>query len=108
MHNLIQASIGTKFVSQWSKMRCVICPLGCPHCGGGSGGKEEVNISKGYYMGPERPVHQTLRTLRTLTVTLDATSAGRHVQTPLPIYPWVLDIPTTSTIQCMRPDALRP
>ena len=43
------------------------------------------HISKNYYMRPERPVHQTLRTLRTLTVTLDATSAGRHVRTPFPI-----------------------
>jgi len=65
-------------------------------------------ISKNYYMRPERPVHQTLRTLRTLTVTLDATSAGRHVRMPFPIYPCVLDVPTTSTTKPMRPDALRP
>jgi len=65
-------------------------------------------ISKNYYMRPERPVHQTLRTLRTLTVTLNATSAGRHIRTPFPIYPCVLDVPTTFTTKPMRPDALRP
>jgi len=58
-------------------------------------------------MCPERRVHQTLRTLRTLTVTVDATSAGRHVRTLFPIYPCVLDVPTTSTTKRMRPDALR-
>ena len=67
-----------------------------------------INISKNYYMRPERPVHQTLRTVRTLTVTLDATSAGRHVRTPFPLYPCVLNVPTTSTTKPMRPDALRP
>ena len=34
-----------------------------------------IDISKNYYMGPEGPVHQMLRTLKTLTVTLDAVSA---------------------------------
>jgi len=73
------------------------------------GGPERLDhISKNYYMRPERPVHQTLRTLRTLNVTLDATSAGRHVRTPFPIDPCVLDVPTTSTTKRMRPDALRP
>jgi len=51
------------------------------------GAPELDHISKNYYMRAERPVHQTLRTLRTLTVTQDATSAGRHVRTPFPIYP---------------------
>ena len=59
-------------------------------------------------MRPERPVHQTLRTLRTLTVALEATSAGRHVRTPFPIYPCVLDVPMRSTTKRLRPDALRP
>jgi len=59
-------------------------------------------------MRPERPVHQMLSSLRTLTVTLDATSAGRHVRTPFPIYPCVLEVPTTSTTKRMRADALRP
>jgi len=67
-----------------------------------------ADISKDYYMRPECPMHQTLRTLRMLTVTLDATSAGHHVRTPFPIYPCVLDVPTTSTTKPMRPDALRP
>jgi len=67
-----------------------------------------VDISKNYYMRPERPVHQTLRMLRTLTVTLNATSAGHYVGTPFPIYPCILDVPTTSTTKRMRPDALRP
>jgi len=49
-------------------------------------------IRQNYYMRPERPVHQTLRTLRTLTGTRNATSAGRHVRTPFPIYPCVLDV----------------
>ena len=65
-------------------------------------------ISKNYYMRPERPVHQTLGTLRTVTVTLEATLAGRHVLKPFPIYPCFLDVPTTSTTVRMRPDALRP
>jgi len=69
--------------------------------------RRQCNISKNYYMRPERPVHQTLRTLRTLTVTLDATSAGRHVRTPFAIYPGVLDVPTTSSTKRMRPDTLR-
>jgi len=34
-----------------------------------------ATISKNYYIRPERPVHQTLRRLRALTITLDATSA---------------------------------
>jgi len=67
-----------------------------------------LHIRKYYYMRPEGPGHQTLRTLRTLTITLDAMSAGRHLRTPLPIYPWVLDVPTTSTTKHMRPDVLRP
>ena len=57
-------------------------------------------------MRPERPVHQTLRELRTLTVTLDETSAGHHLLTPFPMYPCVLDVPTTSTTKRMRPDAV--
>ena len=65
-------------------------------------------ISKNYYMRRERPVHQTLRTLRKLTVTLDVTSAGLHVRTSFPIYPWVLDVPMTSNTKLMRPDALTP
>ena len=32
------------------------------------------DISKNYYMRPERPVHQTLRTLKTLTANLDVAS----------------------------------
>jgi len=68
---------------------------------------KQIYSSKNYNMGPECPVHQTLRTLRTLTVTLDATWAGRHVVTPFPIYPCLLDVPTTSTTKRMRPDALR-
>jgi len=71
-----------------------------------------VYISKNYYMRRERPVHQTLRTLRKLTVTLDATSAGRDVgrtsrPDAIPIYPCVLEVLTMSTTQRMRPDALR-
>jgi len=50
------------------------------------------DISKNYYMRPECPVHQTLRTLRTLTVTLYATSAGPHVRRRFAIYPCVLDV----------------
>ena len=69
---------------------------------------QTYNIRKNYYMRPERPVHQTLRTLRTLTVIQDATSAGRYIRTPFLIYPYVLDVPTTSTTKRMRPDALRP
>jgi len=65
-------------------------------------------ISKNYYMRPRRPMDRTHRTLRTLTGTLDAISAGRHVQTLLPIYLWFLDVPTTSTTKYMCPDALRP
>ena len=53
-------------------------------------------------------MHQTLRTLRTLTVTLNTTSARRQVETPFPIYPCVLEVPMTSTIKLMRSDALRP
>ena len=33
-----------------------------------------VSFSKNYYMRPERPVHQTLRTLKTLTTNLDVAS----------------------------------
>ena len=33
-----------------------------------------INISENYYMRPERPVHQTLRTLKTLTANLDVAS----------------------------------
>ena len=33
-----------------------------------------IYISENYYMRPERPVHQTLRTLKTLTANLDVAS----------------------------------
>jgi len=69
---------------------------------------ELIYISKNYYVRPERPVHQRLRARRRLTVTLDATSAGCHVRTPFPIYPWVLDVPRPSPTKRMHPDALRP
>jgi len=74
----------------------------------GRGGAGFHYISKNYYMRPERPMHQTLRTLRTLTITLDTTSARRHVRTPFPIYPCVHDVPTTSSTKRMHPNALRP
>ena len=59
-------------------------------------------------MPPECPVPQTLWMLRTLTVTLDATSAGRHVRMPFPIHPGALNALTTSTAKRMRPDASDP
>ena len=38
------------------------------------------DISKNYYMRPERPVLQTLGTLKTSTSSPDATSARRYVR----------------------------
>jgi len=48
-----------------------------------------------------------LRTLRTLTLTLEATSAERNLLISSPIYPCAVDVPTTSTAKRMGPVALR-
>ena len=57
-------------VHYW-KAGCSVFETGQSLCPGPGGGRTTF-ISKNYYMRPERAVHQTLRTLRTSTVTQDA------------------------------------